>query len=146
MRHDFLLAPPLAVTPSAPRMREAPGTAVLVAPAGLAQRLAPRALAPAVALAAVAAAAHQHLDATACAGECPCAALLVALPSSTHAWLAAKRAREINSYYNQLGEGRGEFVPPLVETGFSNKPLSIALEEIAEGKIDYERPEEPEAE
>jgi DNA-directed RNA polymerase omega subunit len=37
-------------------------------------------------------------------------------------------------------------VPPLVETGFSNKPLSIALEEIAEGKIDYERPEEPEAE
>jgi DNA-directed RNA polymerase subunit omega len=60
--------------------------------------------------------------------------------------VAAKRAREINSYYNQLGEGRGEFVPPLVETGFSNKPLSIALEEIAEGKIDYERPEEPEAE
>ena len=60
--------------------------------------------------------------------------------------LSAKRAREINSYYNQLGEGRGEFVPPLVETGFSNglrnKPLSIALEEIAEGKIDYERPEE----
>ena len=30
--------------------------------------------------------------------------------------LAAKRAREINSYYSQLGEGRGEFVPPLVET------------------------------
>ena len=34
--------------------------------------------------------------------------------------LAAKRAREINSYYNQLGEGRGEFVPPLVETGLRN--------------------------
>jgi DNA-directed RNA polymerase subunit omega len=60
--------------------------------------------------------------------------------------LAARRARQVNSYYNQLGEGRGEFVPHLVETGFSNKPLSIALEEIAEGKIDYERPEEPEAE
>jgi DNA-directed RNA polymerase subunit omega len=60
--------------------------------------------------------------------------------------LAAKRAREINSYYNQLGEGRGEFVPPLVESGFSNKPLSIALEEIAEGKIDYERTEDPAAE
>ncbi len=58
--------------------------------------------------------------------------------------LSAKRAREINSYYSQLGEGRGEFVPPLVESGFSNKPLSIALEEIAEGKIEYERPEEPE--
>ena len=34
-------------------------------------------------------------------------------------------------------------MPPLVETGFSNKPLSIALEEIAEGKIDYERTEDP---
>jgi DNA-directed RNA polymerase subunit omega len=56
--------------------------------------------------------------------------------------LAAKRAREINSYYNQLGEGRGEFVPPLVETGgLKNKPLSIALEEISEGKINSERPE-----
>lgn len=50
--------------------------------------------------------------------------------------LAAKRAREINSYYNQLGEGRGEFVPPLVETGgLRNKPLSIALEEIGEDKV-----------
>jgi DNA-directed RNA polymerase subunit omega len=57
--------------------------------------------------------------------------------------LAAKRAREINSYYSQLGEGRGDYVPPLVETGLRNKPLSIALEEIAEGKIEYERPEEP---
>jgi DNA-directed RNA polymerase subunit omega len=56
--------------------------------------------------------------------------------------LAAKRAREINSYYNQLGEGRGEFVPPLIETGgLKNKPLSIALEEISEGKIQGERPE-----
>jgi len=58
--------------------------------------------------------------------------------------LAAKRAREINSYYSQLGEGRGEFVPPLVESGgLTNKPLSIALQEIAEGKINAERTEEP---
>ena len=56
--------------------------------------------------------------------------------------LAAKRAREINSYYSQLGEGRGEFVPPLVESGgLTNKPLSMALEEIAEGKVTFERPE-----
>jgi DNA-directed RNA polymerase subunit omega len=56
--------------------------------------------------------------------------------------LAAKRAREINSYYSQLGEGRGEFVPPLVETGgLRNKPLSISLEEIAEDKVTFERPE-----
>ncbi|HYU56478.1 MAG TPA: DNA-directed RNA polymerase subunit omega [Actinomycetota bacterium] len=59
--------------------------------------------------------------------------------------LAAKRAREINSYYNQLGEGRGEFVPPLVESGgLRTKPLAIALQEIAEGKVSYERPETPE--
>jgi DNA-directed RNA polymerase subunit omega len=57
--------------------------------------------------------------------------------------LAAKRAREINSYYNQLGEGRGEFVPPLVETGgLRNKPLSIALEEIADDKVTFDRPDQ----
>jgi DNA-directed RNA polymerase subunit omega len=56
--------------------------------------------------------------------------------------LAAKRAREINSYYSQLGEGRGEYVPPLVESGgLRNKPLSIALQEVSEGKITFERPE-----
>jgi len=49
--------------------------------------------------------------------------------------LAAKRAREINAYYTQLGEGLQQFVPPLVSTE-SNKPLSIALEEIAEEKIE----------
>lgn len=61
--------------------------------------------------------------------------------------LAARRAREINNYYSQLGEGRGEFVPPLVETGgLREKPLTIAIEEIAEDKVTAERPEEPEAE
>ncbi len=60
--------------------------------------------------------------------------------------LAAKRAREINSYYSQLGEGRGEFVPPLIEGDLGSKPLAIALEEIAEGKVVYERPETPGAE
>ena len=56
--------------------------------------------------------------------------------------LAAKRAREINSYYSQLGEGRGEFVPPLVES-LGSKPLAIALQEIAEGKVGFERLEAP---
>jgi DNA-directed RNA polymerase subunit omega len=56
--------------------------------------------------------------------------------------LSARRAREINSYYSQLGEGRGEFVPPLVETGgLRAKPLSIAMEEFAEDKVFGERPE-----
>jgi DNA-directed RNA polymerase subunit omega len=59
--------------------------------------------------------------------------------------LAAMRAREINDYYNQLGEGLGRIVPPQV-TSVSRKPLSIALEEISVNKIVYERIEEPEAE
>jgi DNA-directed RNA polymerase subunit omega len=52
--------------------------------------------------------------------------------------LSAKRAREINSYYSQLGEGRGEFVPPLVDS-LGSKPLAIALKEIADDKVSYER-------
>ncbi len=52
--------------------------------------------------------------------------------------LAAKRAREINDYYNQLGEGLGKIVPPQV-TSVSRKPLSISLEEVEAGKIVYER-------
>lgn len=48
--------------------------------------------------------------------------------------LAAMRAREINDYYNQLGEGLGRIVPPQV-TSVSRKPLSISLEEIDAGKI-----------
>jgi DNA-directed RNA polymerase subunit omega len=57
--------------------------------------------------------------------------------------LAAMRAREINDYYNQLGEGLGRIVPPQV-TSVSRKPLSIALEEVSAGKIVFERidPEE----
>lgn len=59
--------------------------------------------------------------------------------------LAAMRAREINDYYNQLGEGLGKIVPPQV-TSVSRKPLSIALEEVEEGKIRaIPKPEEPEA-
>src|ERR1700736_6710735 len=52
--------------------------------------------------------------------------------------LAARRGRQINSYFNQLGEGLGAIVPPQV-TSVSRKPLSIALEEIAAGKITYHR-------
>ncbi len=54
--------------------------------------------------------------------------------------LSARRARQINSYFNQLGEGLGAIVPPQV-TSVSRKPLSIALEEIAADKIRYKRPE-----
>ena len=59
--------------------------------------------------------------------------------------LSAMRAREINDYYNQLGEGLGRIVPPQV-TSVSRKPLSIALEEVAEGKIVGRRIEHVETE
>ena len=52
--------------------------------------------------------------------------------------LAAMRGRQINSYFNQLGEGLGSIVPPQV-TSVSRKPLSISLEEVAAGKITYTR-------
>ena len=55
--------------------------------------------------------------------------------------LSSKRAREINSYFNQLGEGLGAIVPPQV-TSVARKPLSIAFEEIGSGKIVPITPEE----
>ena len=56
---------------------------------------------------------------------------------------AAKRARQINAYYSQLGEGLLEYVGPLVETGVQEKPLSIALREINGGLLTHEQTEEP---
>ena len=51
--------------------------------------------------------------------------------------VAAKRARQINSYYHNLGEGTfEEFPPPMIDTGSKNY-LTIALEEVAGGKIKY---------
>ena len=48
--------------------------------------------------------------------------------------LGSKRARQINSYYNQLSEGLGSAVPPQVPSS-ARKPLSIAFEEIQADKI-----------
>ena len=48
--------------------------------------------------------------------------------------LSARRAREINSYFNQLGDGLGNMVPPQVSST-ARKPLSISFEEIAADKI-----------
>jgi DNA-directed RNA polymerase subunit omega len=56
---------------------------------------------------------------------------------------AAKRARQINAYYSQLGEGLLEYVGPLVETHPQEKPLSIALREINENLLSVEPIEEP---
>ena len=52
--------------------------------------------------------------------------------------MAAKRARQINAYYSQLGEGLLEYVGPLVETRVQEKPLSIALREVRDGLLTVE--------
>ncbi len=48
--------------------------------------------------------------------------------------LGATRARQINSYFGQLGDGLGTIVPPQVNS-VARKPLSIAFEEISADKI-----------
>jgi len=48
--------------------------------------------------------------------------------------LAARRARNINAYFNHLGDGLGHMIPPQVSS-VSRKPLSIAFEEIAANKV-----------
>ncbi len=69
----------------------------------------------------------------------PVESLLATVDSKfTLVTLAAKRGRQINSYFNQLGEGLGTIVPPQVAS-VSRKSLSIALEEIAATKITYHR-------
>jgi DNA-directed RNA polymerase subunit omega len=51
--------------------------------------------------------------------------------------VAAKRARQINNYHHQLGEGSFDELPPLVESRSKNY-LTMSLEEVAEGKIKYD--------
>ncbi len=55
--------------------------------------------------------------------------------------LAAKRSRQINSYFTQLGEGVAEHTPPQVPMSPDQAPkaLSIALQEISESRVGYER-------
>jgi DNA-directed RNA polymerase subunit omega len=58
---------------------------------------------------------------------------------------AAKRARQINAYYSQLGEGLLEYVGPLVDTHVQEKPLSIALREISDDLLTVEEIDPDEA-
>ena len=52
--------------------------------------------------------------------------------------VAAKRARQINNYHHQLGEGTfDDNPPPLVESRSKNY-LTMALEEVSEGMLAYE--------
>ncbi|CAN5455475.1 DNA-directed RNA polymerase subunit omega [soil metagenome] len=57
--------------------------------------------------------------------------------------LAARRARNINSYFGQLGDGLGHMVPPQVSS-MARKPISIAFEEISADKIVWAEPAVPE--
>ena len=59
--------------------------------------------------------------------------------------LAARRARDINSYFNQLGGGLGHMIPPQVSST-ARKPLSVAFEEISSDKILWGEPVEEVAE
>ena len=57
--------------------------------------------------------------------------------------IAAKRARQINSYYHDLGEnimGFEDLTPPLIDTRSTNL-LTIAFEEIVDGKVEFEAPD-----
>ena len=52
--------------------------------------------------------------------------------------VAAKRARQLNTYHHQLGEGNIDtFAPPMVESRSKNY-LTMALEEVASGKLVYD--------
>jgi len=51
--------------------------------------------------------------------------------------VASRRARELNAYHHQLGEGGYEsYAPPLVESRSKNY-LTMALEEVAADRLDW---------
>ena len=57
--------------------------------------------------------------------------------------IAAKRARQINSYYHSLGEntmGIEDLTPQLINTRSTNL-LTIDFEEIVDNKIEYQAPD-----
>jgi len=51
--------------------------------------------------------------------------------------VSAKRARQINSYYHNLGEGTFDEFPAADDRNRLENYLTIALEEVAAGKIKY---------
>lgn len=59
----------------------------------------------------------------------------------TLAVFGAARARQINSYRQELNAGDGNItsIGPLVPSAPEDKPLSVALEEVAEDKLKFTR-------
>ena len=68
---------------------------------------------------------------------------LTAVVASKYALVlvASRRARELNDYHRQLGDGEfvaeKQYAPPMVESRSKNY-LTLAMEEIAVGKITYD--------
>ena len=52
--------------------------------------------------------------------------------------VAAKRARQINDYYQERAEGTVITAGPLVESTIDEKPLTIAMREINEGLVELD--------
>jgi len=53
---------------------------------------------------------------------------------------AARRARQINDYYSDLQDGSlFDNVGPLVDSTIDDKPLSVALHEVNEDKLELRR-------
>ena len=53
--------------------------------------------------------------------------------------IAARRARQITSYYNSLNEGGyGDYPPPMVPAEPGKGALTLSLEELANDKLKYE--------
>jgi DNA-directed RNA polymerase subunit omega len=52
--------------------------------------------------------------------------------------VAAKRARQINDYYQERAEGTVVTAGPLVESTIDEKPLTIAMREINEGLVELD--------
>lgn len=59
--------------------------------------------------------------------------------------LTAKRSRQINSYFSQLGEGIAEFTPPQIPLSPDRAPkaLSIAMQEVRDGLVTFEPTDTP---
>jgi DNA-directed RNA polymerase subunit omega len=57
---------------------------------------------------------------------------------SKYQWVivAAKRARQINDYYQERAEGTVNTAGPLVESTIDEKALTIAMREINEGLVE----------
>ena len=66
--------------------------------------------------------------------------LLARVDSKYHPGHPGRQAGQADQRLLQpAGEGIGEFVPPMVDAGPNRKALSVALQELVEDKLNWER-------